>query len=79
MVRQRSTRKDPFDEMMVAGDRLIEAQRLEDIIGKLYLKRRTEGRLEQWKTARKLVEELGEEYLKAIRNYRESVSPYISS
>ena len=66
-------RQSRFDEMMNAGERLIEAQRLENIISRLYSKHHTEQRLEQWKTARKLAEELAEEYLNAIRNYRESV------
>ena len=73
-----SGRQSPFNEMMTAGERLIEAQRLENTISKLYSKHPTEQRLEQWKTARKLVEELGEEYLNAIRHYRESVEPILA-
>jgi hypothetical protein len=64
--------------MMKAGERLIEAQRLESTIRRLYLKDRTENRMDQWKTARRFVEELAEEYLNAIRNYRHSVEAGIS-
>jgi hypothetical protein len=44
-------RRSPFSEMITAGERLMEAQRLENTINRLYSKHQTEQRLEQWKVA----------------------------
>jgi hypothetical protein len=49
---------NPFTRMIEAGNRLIEAQRLEDQIGKDYAEHRTQARLETLKAARHDVERL---------------------
>ena len=66
-------RQPLFDRMYEAGERLIEAQKVEDNLCQHYSTHRTPQRLERWKYSRRLVEELAEEYLKAIREYREAV------
>src|SRR5438876_781783 len=62
-----------FARMYTAGERLIEAQKAEENLCQLYSMHRTPQRLEYWKSARLLVEELAEEYLRAIREYRRAV------
>jgi hypothetical protein len=64
---------NPFTRMIEAGNRLIEAQRLEDQIGKDYAEHRTQARLETLKAARHDVERLAQEYLATIRGWRESL------
>jgi hypothetical protein len=70
-------RESPFCEMIAAAQRLIEAQEREHKLRTRSAKRRKADWLEQCQAARHAVEQLGEQYLTAIRNYRESVSSYI--
>ena len=63
----------PFTDMFSSGKRLIEAQQFEEKIGKLYYRSHTPELLEDWKAARRLVARLAEEYLVAIRKWRESI------
>ena len=59
--------------MIEKGNHLIAAQKVEEELGDRYLERRTEQGLEDWKTARRRVEKLAEEYVVAIRKWRESM------
>jgi hypothetical protein len=59
--------------MLAVGKRLIEAQRLEAKISKVYHKHPIPEGLEEWNNARRLVERLAEEYVRAIRVWRISI------
>ena len=62
-----------FTRMVNSGDRLVEAQRLEESLGKLCSKRGTPENLERWKESRRWVEAFAEEYSTAVREWRENV------
>ena len=70
-------RATPFTEMFAIGNLLIEAQRLEGAVSKLYRKRPTPERLKEWTEARRSVELLAQDYLVAIRVWRESIEAEI--
>src|SRR5690348_9628162 len=58
-----------FTVMIAAGDRLIEAQRLEESLATLAYERGTPKDLERWKEARRWVEALAVEYGAAVREW----------
>ena len=62
-----------FDRMTSIGERLIEAQRLEESLGKACSKRTTARDLEAWKEARQWVDAFTLEYLQAVREWREGI------
>jgi hypothetical protein len=66
-----------FLEMMACGDRLREAQRLEEKAEARYEAHRTEEGSEEWRRARQLVDNLAGEYLAAVRAWRQSVQQEI--
>jgi hypothetical protein len=63
----------PFARMIAAGERLIEAQRLEESLGKACSKRSKAKDLEAWKEARQWVDAFTLEYVRAVREWREEV------
>src|SRR4051812_27333045 len=62
-----------FTVMIAAGDRLIEAQRLEESLATLAYERGTAKDVERWKEARRWVEALAVEYGAAVREWLASV------
>ena len=71
MKKHCSSRESLFAEMIACGDRLIEAQRLESSLSKLYAKRRC-GFIE-WQESRRWVEGLATEYAQAVGRWREGM------
>jgi hypothetical protein len=62
-----------FARMIALGERLIEAQMLEESLGKACSRRITAKDLEAWKEARQWVDAFTLEYLQAVREWREEV------
>ena len=73
-----SDRPTPFETMTATGQRLIEAQQREETIGQRCSKHRTGAQLEEWKGARREVERLAQEYLLAVRAWRESIEDSVT-
>ena len=61
------------NEMMLAGDRLLDALRLERELGKTRPGEGCEEVFERWKTCREAVEQLSRSYALAVARWRESV------
>ena len=59
--------------MTNTGDRLIEAQRLEEGLQRKYSDQPTENRLAELSAARRTVETCAKEYLQAVQNWRLSI------
>jgi hypothetical protein len=65
-------------KMMACGDRLQEAQRLEEKAQAHFEVYRTEEGREEWRRARHLVENLAREYLVGVRAWKQSVQQEIA-
>jgi hypothetical protein len=68
-MRKRKSGDTLFTRMIGAGDRLIEAQRLEESLAILAYQRRTAKDMARWKEARRWVEALAVEYGAAVREW----------
>lgn len=72
-----STHGNLFLKMMACGDRLQEAQRLEQKAQARFEGHRTEEGSEEWRRARHLVEDLTREFMAAVHEWRQSVQQEI--
>jgi len=61
------------EEMIAVGERLIDLQQVETELSKCYAEQPGTKLLEQWRVARRTVEGVAEEYVRAIRRYNEAV------
>jgi hypothetical protein len=68
-----------FARMMALGERLIEAQRLEESLVKICSKRSTTKDLEAWKESRRWVEAFAYEYAEAVREWREGIEAQLAA
>ena len=73
-----ATHGNLFLKMMACGDRLQEAQRLEQKAQARFDAHRTEEGSEERRRARLVVDNLAEEYLAALRAWRQSVQQEIA-
>jgi hypothetical protein len=67
-----------FAFMIACGERLMEAQRLEESIGKACSKHGTPEDLAAWKEARQWVDDFTAEYVQAVREWREGIEAQLS-
>lgn len=60
-------------EMMIAGDRLLDALNIERELGRTPPREGLEARLETWKKSRETVEQLSRSYALAVAKWRASI------